>query len=1063
LSRFKDYFIRIIQSKKFWKRFVLFIFIVPIFLFSILIGILYWKQDAIVQHLLITMNEDFEGYIEIEDSHISLFQNFPYISIDLEGVKIYENKKKNTTAIVDVEDIYLGFDILTIVSGEMEIKKIKLAEGKLNIIQHKDGELNISKALATKKEVEDPNEEFHLDLNEIELVNIDVTKLNEANNLLVEAYITWADSKFTTSPDHVYASLESKFELNIVSNGDTTFVKHKHFDVNTEIDFLQKKQIMTIQPSSVKLEGAEFNMKGDIDFLNDVDLDLTFSGNKPNFELFIAMVPEELIPVLRAYDNKGQIYFDARVVGKSSNGHTPFIKANFGCKDAYFNNFTVQKKLDDLNFKGYFTNGAKRDASTMEFRLQNFTARPEAGIFTGNLHVKNFNSPEISLKVKSEFELEFLAKFLNLKDLKDLKGKIALTMNFKDIIDLEHPEKSISKLNESYFTELKIDNLSFRSSAYGLPIKDIDLYAVMNGHEARIEYANVKVGKSDLSIDGVISDLPAIIHHTSTPVITDLNIKSKYLDLYELTGSDSLKSFDEQIKNLSLKLEFKSSARAFTESPNLPIGEFFIKDLYAKLKHYPHTLHDFHADVFIDEKDFRVMDFKGMIDKSDFLFSGKLGNYDLWFSEHPEGDTKIEFNLTSELLQLEDIFSYQGANYVPEDYRHEEFKNLKIHGYTDLHYKDGLKSIDLILDKFDAKMKIHPLRFDNFNGRVHYESEHLIVENFSGRMGKSDFKTTLHYYLGKDEAIRKRENHFELTSNRLDFDELFNYHPMPSTNAKAEKVDHDAGFNIYELPFTNMTFDVNIAHLNYHRYLLHNVKSKFRTTKNHYIHFDQFHLDAAGGNIDFTGYFNGSDPHRIYFSPKMKMKGIDLDKLLFKFENFGQDYLVSDNLHGKFTGEITGKIHMHNDLVPKIDDSEIHMDILVTNGRLENYPMFEYLSDYFSDKNLKKVYFDTLANRIDLTKGVLTIPNMKINSSIGFMEISGKQDLNLNMEYYLKIPWKMVTQAGSSKLFGKKTEEVDPEQVDAIQYADPEKKVRYVNIKISGTPEDYKISLGKKK
>jgi hypothetical protein len=720
----------------------------------------------------------------------------------------------------------------------------------------------------------------------------------------------------------------------------------------------------------------------------------------------------------------------------------------------------VNKKLDDLNFKGYFTNGVKKDITTMEFNVQNFSARPEAGKFTGSINVKNFESPEINFNIDSEFELEFLAKFLNLKDLQNLKGKVNLVMNFTDIIDLENPEKSISKLNESYFTELKIKNLSFSSPTLAVPIKDIDLYAYMKGNEAKIEYADFKIGKSDLHINGSISDLPAIIHHTSKPITTDLHIKSNYLDLFELTGSDSIKSFDEQIKNLSLDLVFKSSAKAITESPNLPMGEFFIENLYAKLKHYPHTLHDFHADLFIDKEDFRVVDFKGMIDKSDFLFSGKLSHYDLWFSEHPKGDTKMEFNLVSDHLKLEDIFSYKGANYVPEDYRHEEFNKLKLHGYTYLHFNEGLKSVDFMLDKFDGKMKIHPLRFENFKGRVHYESEHLIVENFSGKMGKSDFTTTMHYYLGKDEAIRKRDNHFELSSTRLDFDELFNYHPGPTNTT--ETVNHDAGFNIYELPFTNMTFDVKIAHLNYHRYLLHHVDGEFRTTKNHYVHFDHLKMEAAGGSFDISGYFNGSDPHKIYFSPKMKVKNVDLDKLLFKFENFGQDYLVSDNLHGKFSGNIIGKIHMHNDLIPKIDDSEIHMDIQVLNGRLENFAMFEYMADYFQDKNLNKVLFDTLTNQIDLTKGVLNIPNMRINSSIGFMEISGKQDMNLNMDYHIKIPWKMVTDAASSKLFGKKSDEVDPEQIDAIQYADKDKKIRFVNVHITGTPDTYKISLGKK-
>jgi hypothetical protein len=64
------------------------------------------------------------------------------------------------------------------------------------------------------------------------------------------------------------------------------------------------------------------------------------------------------------------------------------------------------------------------------------------------------------------------------------------------------------------------------------------------------------------------------------------------------------------------------------------------------------------------------------------------------------------------------------------------------------------------------------------------------------------------------------------------------------------------------------------------------------------------------------------------------------------------------------------------------------------------------------------------------------------------------------MEYYLRIPWKLVTQVGSKKLFGSGDK---PEGDDEIQYKDDSKKVRFINLKITGTPDNYKISLGKDK
>lgn len=1066
MSKIGEKLTKWVRSKRFWKRFVILSLGLPALLFVSVVLIVYAKQDEIVQKLVTDLNKDFRGATEIRDSHISMFENFPYISIDLEDFKVFEDKSKKGTPLVKMKDVYVGFNLWTILTGKMDVKKIKLENGKLNIIQHVDGEFNIVNALTAETELKSPEEEFHLDLKRIEFENVDITKLNEANGLKIETFITNANAKFETSSNHVLASLEAQFVVNIIQNNDTTFFKHKHIDLETEVDFLKGKDILTIQPTEVHFEGSEFNMDGSVDFLNDVFVDLHFNGNKPNFDLFVAMAPEEVIPELRKYENEGEISFKSDIKGKTINGNNPQITASFNCKNGYIINPRTNKKIDGINFQARYTNGKDHHLSSMKATLKNFTAKPTGGMIKGNVEISDFSAPHLDLDLFSKFDIGFVSKFLNIEHLHDVGGKGEVNIQFKDIIDLKNPEHSVSKLNEKYKMKVALKNVHFDSDQLDFPIKNFNFLTEVHGHKATVKIFDLQYGKSDLEVLGTIDDLPAILHHSDKEVDTRLKINSEFLDIFEITGGKENDGFDEQIEGLKLDLDFKASARSFTESKHLPKGEFFIENFYAKLKHYPHTLHDFHADIFIEEQDLRVVDFKGMIDKSDFLFTGKLEHYEKWLDEHPGGDSKIEFNLTSNVLQLESLFSYKGENHVPEEYRHEEFDQLKIHGFTYLHYDDGLKSIDLNLDKFDAKMKVHPLRFENFRGRLHYENEHLIVEDFHGKLGKSNFQTTLHYYLGENQKVKKRDNHFTINASFLDFDQLITYNPAPAikntaSNSKSVVSEHDKGFNLYELPFTDMTYHLNIDHMNYHRYLIHNLKGNLKTTPNHYIYVEHLNMDAAGGHFEIDGYFNGSNPKEIYFNPTIKARNVDLDKLMFKFENFGQDHIVAENLHGKFTGKITGKIHMHTDMTPNMDDSEIHVDLDITQGILEKFTLLEYMSEYFGDKNLSKVLFDTLNNHLDLVNGVMTIPKMTINSSLGHMEISGSQDLSGNMEYYLRIPWKMVTKAASSKLFGKNKEEVSETQTDEIQYGS--EKQRYVNVKITGNETGYKFTLAKPK
>jgi hypothetical protein len=1047
-----------LRRKRFWKRFLVIAVLTPVLLFSLVIGIVYMKQDAVVQELITNVNEDFVGTLSIRDSHIAPFANFPYVSVDLEDVEIFEGKqKKRKKRIAHLKDVYVGFDLFNLLAGKVEIRTIKLSEGDLRIVQHTDGTFNLTNAFASKKPIKEVKEELHLDLKSIKLENIDISKLNEANNMMVDAYITSAKSRFKSKEDHLFIAWESQFELSLIKDGDTTFIKHKHFLIDTEIDLNKKSQIMTVSPTQIELEKATFGFDGSIDLQNDIDLDLHFHGNKPDFNLFLALAPEELAPTLEKFENKGKIFFEASVKGKSLNGQ-PAVNARFGCEEGFFNNTESGKRLDKIGFKGSFTNGKNRNPSTMRFELENFTAKPEAGVFSGKLVVENFESPDIDMNLRSDFDLDFLSKFVDSEELKGLSGRVALTMNFHDIIDINQPEKSIERLNESYYTELLIQNLKFNNENLPVPLDDLDLKATMKGHKALIERFEVRMGKSDIHFKGSVSDLPAIIHHTSLPVTTDLSIRSKYIDLNELTSfKKGEKGIDEQIENLRLNLRFNSSAKAITESPNLPIGEFFIEDLYAKMKHYPHSLHDFHADVFIDDHDFRVIDFTGMIDRSDFHFSGKLANYNLWFDEKMHGDTKVEFDLISNHLHLDNLFTYKGERFIPEDYRHEEIKGLKLHGSTALHFDHGLRSTDLRLTQFEGTMKVHPLRFENFSGNVHLEKGHLSVKDFNGKLGHSSFTANLEYTL--DEKQSNKPNSLSIKGPHLDIDELSN-HNLKSSSSTTQQVNHDAGFSLYDLAFPNMSFHFDVGHLNYHHHMMDHFKADIRMSRDHMIHLDKLSFDAAGGHFDLKGYLSGKDKKHIYFKPDIRVKNVDLDKFMLKFENFGQDHLVSDNLHGKFSGHITGKIHLHADLVPNLDDSELKIDMTVLNGKLENYAPLRALGDYFQDKNVNKVLFDTLKNVFTLKNNVLKIPSMTINSSLGFMEISGEQriDGNMAMNYLIGVPWKMITQVGSQKLFGRRKETGESE--DEIQYR--QKNSKFVYVRMTGDLENYKVTLGKR-
>jgi len=324
----------------------------------------------------------------------------------------------------------------------------------------------------------------------------------------------------------------------------------------------------------------------------------------------------------------------------------------------------------------------------------------------------------------------------------------------------------------------------------------------------------------------------------------------------------------------------------------------------------------------------------------------------------------------------------------------------------------------------------------------------------------------------------KKENFLQFTSKFLDIDEMSSYNLAPSKGRKKDSLAlkdtlaatvvssptiHAEAFNIFKIPFIDFRATINIGKIKFQKLWLKNVYTNARMTANHYLYLDTLHVDVAEGTVRARGYLDGSNPNKIYLKSSIRLDDVNLEKMFVKLDHLGQDYVINKNITGRLSGQVTSYVQVHPDLTPLLQNSEAQLDIDVRNGELVNFAPIQALSTYFKDKNLTKIRFDTLRNQITFKNGALTFPKMNINSSLGFMEFSGKQELNLQMEYYVRVPLKMVTNIGFKMLFGKKEEEVDPDQIDAIQYRNMDKRVRFVNLKITGTPDDYKVSLGKSK
>jgi len=1047
------------RKRVFLKVVVIFVAVAGL-LFTSAISLVYFKQQNIVNQLIESYNLEIKGKLELEKTRISPFRNFPYISIDLQNVKLFETKQDESPFLF-LEDVYVGFNFWQLLKGRVELKKILIQGGFIQITAHTNASYNILNALEPLNPTLDTSatNSIAVNLESITLKKLKVIKNRDGGTNQMHFNFNQMKASFDMNEKRILTSLNGGLVLSWQVK-DSFLLKEKYIETDSKLSFENEEQLLKIIQSQVRLQGINLEVKGSADLDDDMKVDVNVHGEKSDFSLLFAFLPDELEEFMKRYKNAGNIFFDANIQGKTMNGFKPLVNASFGCKNGYFKNEIVNRTLDGLSFQGSFTNGEKRDLSTSEFSLVDFQAKPEEGIVKASIVVRNFEDPYVNTQVETDFDLQFLADFLQLSQLQNVKGRVVLRVNYNELVDISNSKEVLSGVKKGVDSRLIVTNLSFKFPNYPLMFHDINIDASMRESKLSLDKLNVSIGESDLSAKGYISDLPALMHKLDQDIELAFNCKSAFVDLYALTAYDTLnkKPIQENIKNFSSEFKFMGKAKNLFNANDLPLGDFKIENLHAEFKNYPHILQYINAQLSIREDELRLSQFDAKIDKSDLHAFAVVNNYKKWFMPQKEGRSTIQFRVNSTHLFPNDLLSYNGVNYVPEEYKNEDISNLIMNGKIDLTFvADSLKSYDVIIDKAQAKLKLHPFKLENIAGRIHGENNLIQTENLSIKLGKSDFNLSMRYNLKSKSA----ENHFTLQSKNLDFDELSNYqvgNPPDPNDMKA----HEDSFNIFRIPFSNTRVSFNVGKMNYHKILLSNVKGRLRMKENHIIYIDTMSMDIAEGHIDLKGKLDGSNPDNIVFLPDFKLSKLDLNKVMIKADNFGQEYIVNDNIKGLLSGNISGKVPLYPDLFPQIKGSELAMDLSLKNGVMVNFAPLRALSSFMGDKNLNYVRFDTLQNVFTFKNNELSFPKMNISSSLGFIELSGRQNLDLNMDYVVSIPWSLVSNVGANKLFGGRNKEDIPEnQIDDIVKRDATKRTRFIRLSITGTPDQMKISRAK--
>ena len=171
--------------------------------------------------------------------------------------------------------------------------------------------------------------------------------------------------------------------------------------------------------------------------------------------------------------------------------------------------------------------------------------------------------------------------------------------------------------------------------------------------------------------------------------------------------------------------------------------------------------------------------------------------------------------------------------------------------------------------------------------------------------------------------------------------------------------------------------------------------------------FHQLSLNHSGGNLFISGALTPKNNSVYTSNVDVKMNNVDINKVMYAFEDFGQTGISYNNLKGKLNVQANLKMDIDRNMQKRPETMIGQIDFSLKNGMLLNYePLKKIQSIIFKKRNFDEIKFAQLTDRLTINNGEITINKMEIQSTAITMYVEGTYSSSGKTDISIQVPLK---------------------------------------------------------
>ena len=303
------------------KRILVILLIVIVVLLGAVLAIPVFFKENILNTAKTTLNKQMDAEVEFADLKLSLFKNFPKVTVELQEVMIKGKEEFAQDTLLNVPRFAATMNLSSLFSSNRSIEEIVLDNPSLNLVVAESGNVNWDVAPASDSEEKesastDDKEEFQLALKNIEVNNAHFVY----NDKLAKMRADLEDINMNISGE----MFGNTTQLNIggvvrnltYSMEGTAYVSNTSLELNTLLDVDFESMLFSIAESELLVNRLPLELSGDVSIPNDTTfMNLQLKTKASDFENFLALVPKDYEEYLKDITTTGSATISGGVSG----------------------------------------------------------------------------------------------------------------------------------------------------------------------------------------------------------------------------------------------------------------------------------------------------------------------------------------------------------------------------------------------------------------------------------------------------------------------------------------------------------------------------------------------------------------------------------------------------------------------------------------------------------------------------------------------------------------------------------------------------------------------------